>query len=521
MVFNAGATTDIDSTIKKQVRLTNQISFLLIIASSPYIFLFYFLGKSFISYSLIFVELLFLICIGLNWFKRINASRLLLLLIANLAVFCYSTLFKEAAGTQLLYFSFVAMPLVLFESSEKSKIFFGVSCPVVLYFLLYVISFDLGFSASLSQHDQSLIFFTVSLVSFIILFLCSFFLISENRHYTLQLSQTLFQTKALNTALEKQDKEKSELLSQLDQTIVQLTQETQEKEEALIREQDKLRTIQEQASKIEQDRISIIEKERQEKLLKQGAEVQQQILQPMLPESDYFKLFMAYRPSDFISGDYYRITLERGDYLIALVLDAAGHGAPAALMTGIIAKVLDDVFNHPDQYPLTDPSAMMGILNNLFFKEPRIQKMITGTYMVINLKTRQLMVSSAGGEAPLIRHLDGTITRLNNDGSPLQMDEDEIYTCTEFQLAPGDIVLCYTDGLFDHELLDGTPLIPFDEVTDENEMTTYTYHYDHIEKWLKARPKSKKDIADYLAGKVIENCQTGKDDMTILSIFIV
>ena len=570
-IYHFGISQDLSEDDRKRIILTNQICTIFLVAASPYIFLFWVFGSIKLSILTFLALLIFVLCLITNKLKYYTLAKCLLNLAIFIPIFYFSSVLGRKSGIFMCFLPATIIPAILFNKREALLKTIFLSLQIMGLGILELGDYSLFEKVYLDESHIKIVYFTILIVVVGIFYLTNTFffnlfetsekkLIEKNKDVESQRNQavaakeavekeesahkaTILELKEKNrqnellvrsqevslktqekllAVLEKQDKEKSELLSQLDQTIVQLTQETQEKEAALIREQEKLRTIQEQASKIEQDRISITQKVRQEKLLKQGAEVQQQILQPMLPESDYFKLFMAYRPSDFISGDYYRITLERGDYLIALVLDAAGHGAPAALMTGIIAKVLDDVFNHPDQYPLTDPSAMMGILNNLFFKEPRIQKMITGTYMVINLKTRQLMVSSAGGEAPLVYSMDcRAMARVNNDGAPLGMYEDETYTATVFQLAERDILLGYTDGFFDHELLDGSPLIPFDEVEYENGSADYAYNYDHIEKWLKARPKSKKDIANYLADKVIEGCHTSKDDMTILAVEII
>ena len=534
----------INDKFDRRYVLANQMALVFGLFAFPYFFICSYLNLPGQALVVILIDGILLSCIALNILCFKTISRYGIMLCVGIGCVFYASCFGEKAGIQYVLFSLSAAAFSLFNVEiERVKAGGAFLIPCSCFALLELSQYKLFTPTPLNGFYIILLKLTLITVTFLITGLSMLLfaraheqgqqkiikknieLEIETRKAELHCREALKAKETVDHLIDVQKvslESQKHLLTHLQESLTKLTQEKKEKEEALIREQEKLRTIQAQASKIEQDRISIIEKERQEKLLKQGAQVQQQILQPKLPESDYFKLFVSYRPSDYISGDYYRITLVVGDFLVALILDAAGHGAPAALMTGIIAKVLDDVFNHPDRYPLTDPAAMMGILNNLFFKEPRIQKMITGTYMVINLKTRQLMVSSAGGEAPLVYHMDdSTMVRVNNDGGPLGMYEDETYTATAFQLTERDILLGYTDGFFDHKLLDGSPLIPFDEVEGEDGSADYAYHYDHIEKWLKARPKSKKDIADYLAGKVIENCQTGKDDMTILSIFIV
>ena len=451
-IFNAGISPHTNSTKHKQIRLTNQISALLIAASSPYIILLYLLNKPLISYSLVFIELLFISCITLNWLKQTNISRILLVLIANIATFLYSTLFKEDAGTQLLFFSFMAMPLVIFESSEKSKITFGVICPVIFYFILYAISFDLGYSANLLPAEQSLIFFTVSLVSFIILFLCSYFLISENRTHLIQISQ---------------------------------------------------------------DAIALKEKQIQEKLLKQAASYQSILYQQDYPQitNQTFSVFGS--ASHYISGDYRYIAGINNHISASIVLDVTGHGAPAAMMTGILSKTVDDLFNTHPPDTLQNPSSFMKSLNQTLCTEHRLSKFMAGVYIVVDTNANVMHATCAGAEAPMI-YRDGKIIPIPICNDSLRMDDTSEFQSATLPIKNGDIIIACTDGLMDRKFKTGSPVFHTLD-TPEGDTTHSHLDYTHFQHILSQRHPDT-PMADHIGDTLDTLCTPASDDMTIIAI---
>jgi len=174
-----GVYQNLNDALAKKIILTNQIILLLIGASLPYIILFFFMSKPIISVSLIFVELAFISCILMNHFRFYTLSRLCIFLFANFATFFYSTTFGEAAGVQILFFSFVGMPLVIFEIlNEKVKIYSCIAISMILFFILHISHFRLIPSSNLASFQQSLIFYTVTTVSFIIIILYINFLLA-------------------------------------------------------------------------------------------------------------------------------------------------------------------------------------------------------------------------------------------------------------------------------------------------------------------------------------------------------
>lgn len=79
------------------------------------------------------------------------------------------------------------------------------------------------------------------------------------------------------------------------------------------------------------------------------------IQQLMLPThqsiSEHFHSFVIYKPKDIVSGDFYWFN-HRGDNSIVAVGDCTGHGVPAAMMSVLMIRILDEITAHkPDVSP--------------------------------------------------------------------------------------------------------------------------------------------------------------------------
>ena len=72
---------------------------------------------------------------------------------------------------------------------------------------------------------------------------------------------------------------------------------------------------------------------------------------------------------------------------------------------------------------------------------------VTFFFGVFNLSTGVLRYTNAGHNPPLIRRGDGTVETMSGiQGPPLAISDHE-YTTAEHRLAPGDLLLLYTDGV--------------------------------------------------------------------------
>lgn len=198
---------------------------------------------------------------------------------------------------------------------------------------------------------------------------------------------------------------------------------------------------------IETARLIAAERERERLAheLELAAGIQAGLLPARAPEAPGWSFASFARPCDETGGDYY-------DYLIGnrgidlIVGDVSGHGIAAALIMSTARAFLRAVHDLDDE----DPGAIVTRLNRLLEHD-------LGDDTFMSLVTCRLggdgAVSyvSAGHEAPLIyRRASGTVAFAGDTGLLLGVLGDEVYeTVRAESLAPGDLVLCFTDGIWE------------------------------------------------------------------------
>ena len=198
------------TTVEKQKKiiLTNQISLLSGLAASPYFFIFYFAG--FINLSLLIIPTVFVLlsCPFLNYFGKHRLANFLMMLDAYIAICFYSCSFGKDSGVQNLYFAFVGVPLVIFEKKDNVAKFLLIATSLTLLFLSELFNYSFFQKADISPYYVSLIFSTVTAITFIIIILTIQFYYSSNQkaekklqHINDQLQQSVNGLKDANLEL--------------------------------------------------------------------------------------------------------------------------------------------------------------------------------------------------------------------------------------------------------------------------------------------------------------------------------
>ncbi|WP_127506914.1 PP2C family protein-serine/threonine phosphatase [Actinoplanes solisilvae] len=152
-----------------------------------------------------------------------------------------------------------------------------------------------------------------------------------------------------------------------------------------------------------------------------------------------------------VGGDWYHAERLADGRVVLAVGDVAGHGLGAAngmahLRFALIAWLSIGVH---------DPATLLGHLNRLCG-----QLRLTGTAVlsVYDPESRELVWGRAGHPAPLLAR-DGRAAPLDlPEGLLLGADDDTTYEICRPRLAPGDLLLLYTDGLVERR--GGPPLLP-------------------------------------------------------------
>ncbi|MFD7136238.1 SpoIIE family protein phosphatase [Streptomyces sp. NPDC059894] len=175
--------------------------------------------------------------------------------------------------------------------------------------------------------------------------------------------------------------------------------------------------------------------------------LQQALLPRTLPAVAGLRVAARYLPATRgmdIGGDFYDV-IRLGDSAAAAVIgDVQGHNVAAAALMGQVRTGV-----HAHATPGTTPDEVLSRTNRLL-TEFGPDLFTSCLYAHLDLAGRRVTLASAGHPPPLARLADGTTRPVDVPPGPLLgIDPDAEYPVTEIPLAPGLMLVFYTDGLIE------------------------------------------------------------------------
>ncbi|MEV4641923.1 SpoIIE family protein phosphatase [Actinoplanes sp. NPDC049548] len=179
----------------------------------------------------------------------------------------------------------------------------------------------------------------------------------------------------------------------------------------------------------------------------------QQVILP-IPEGPMalpgLKVAVRYLPAEqegMVGGDWYHAAALRDGSVLLAVGDVAGHGTHAATTMAQLRHSLRALAVTTD-----DPSVLLGHLNRLTCDLDQENPETTATAIVARFDPvrRRLIWAQAGHPPPLLSRGGRTAPLPRPSGPMLGVVADAAYECAVLDLAIGDVLLCYTDGLVEH-----------------------------------------------------------------------
>jgi sigma-B regulation protein RsbU (phosphoserine phosphatase) len=183
------------------------------------------------------------------------------------------------------------------------------------------------------------------------------------------------------------------------------------------------------------------------KSLEAAATVQKSFLPPCLPEVEGYEFGWRYLPSEYLGGDMLHLSVE-GDYIICCVLDASGHGVPAALLSVTVGNHIRQtgMLAHGSDI-LHDPAEIMNRLSQ-YFKGlfQRTGQYFTMLYGALHIKTGEFRFAQAGHPFPIARCNGKLLEAVVKPNVAMGIIETK-YHEHSLTLAEGDELVLYTDGV--------------------------------------------------------------------------
>ena len=189
-----------------------------------------------------------------------------------------------------------------------------------------------------------------------------------------------------------------------------------------------------------------LEKERLEREMELAAEIQQQILPKTMPAIGGYEVLGWNRPARHAGGDYFDLKGLGSDHWGLVVGDVTGKGLPAALLVSTLHSALRVLYDSMEAGP-----SLMSRLNRHIYESSAANKFITLLLGVLEVENSRLAYLNAGHNPGLLLRPDGSVEQLSSAGLPLGLLPQGSYGVSTCDLAPGDLVCLYSDGITECE----------------------------------------------------------------------
>ena len=180
----------------------------------------------------------------------------------------------------------------------------------------------------------------------------------------------------------------------------------------------------------------------QERESAEARSIQQGFLPKEIPQLAGYEIVGAWQPARVVGGDYYDVLPFGRETLGLCIGDVAGKGLPAALLMSNLQAAFRGFAS-----PAVSPEALCDKLNSLICRNIASDRFITFFYAQLDGVARQLRYTNAGHNAPIVAHKDGSHDRLREGGGILGVFPVQAFDMGVYDLAAGDRVLLFTDGV--------------------------------------------------------------------------
>jgi len=403
-ISNTGISTIINERLKRKIIISNQLAFtvgILPIFTSLYLLL---IVKSPIFFTPLIVGVLYMCTILFNKLKLYSFSRIYITILPTINLLILSSILsdKYSLSMKIPYISIIVGPIILFDLSEKKKLWFGILWVVFMYFLTDILNPYIpiipNFDPSLINNLKMINF--SSLLSFIIFI--SGFLYLQTINF-----------KAEENQLKLYDE------------------------------------IHKQKHELEEKNQTITDSIHYAKTIQTAVLSNTEILDYYC--SDYFIL---YKPKDIVSGDFYLFN-KIDDFIILVVADCTGHGVSGALMSMLGISYLNEILKKPE---IQSTDRVLCAMRSQIKQVMNQKDLSTDTkdgldISIVVINTKTMIAQYSGANRPLIvfpANSNSNYIEHKPDKMPVGIHNKEVdFTAIDFDIHKGDTLYMFTDGYED------------------------------------------------------------------------
>jgi sigma-B regulation protein RsbU (phosphoserine phosphatase) len=178
--------------------------------------------------------------------------------------------------------------------------------------------------------------------------------------------------------------------------------------------------------------------------------IQERLLPKAPPAIPGYDLAGRSAPARQVGGDYFDYFIPDGQGAVVCLADVSGKGISAALLMANIQAAIRSL-------SLSDASLTRRLehANKLLYNSTGSEKFVTMFYSVLDSARHVLAFSNAGHNPPFLISADGSVRQLTVGGPVLGILPAFTYQQSEVSLAPGDLLLIYSDGFSEAATLSG------------------------------------------------------------------
>lgn len=176
------------------------------------------------------------------------------------------------------------------------------------------------------------------------------------------------------------------------------------------------------------------------------------------PAESCFRFCHRFQPATELAGDFFSVVPLSDFCAGVLICDVMGHGVRSALVTAMVRALVDQA-----AAAASDPGDFLADMNrrlSALLKSGAGPMFATASYLTLDALTRRLRYASAGHPPPLhLQRATGRVEPLRVPppaGPALGLFAGATYTAGEALVSEGDVLLLFTDGLFEVPGADGT-----------------------------------------------------------------